>query len=155
MFWLFDQNNNYTFTQIFPYYKKYKDSDAGCINWLYDFTSDKEIPENITSEPIIITYTIVVKDNYIQYNNNNKIITFNTEYEFIKETDELNNLNLPYFIWKYNMIDNNKIPFMSHKNYDFNYKKVNFTIYKINQKKLFVIEQINDNIKKYILESHN
>ncbi len=37
----------------------------------------------------------------------------------------------------------------------YQYNKVTFTIYKINDNKLFVIEQINDNIKKYILEKNN
>jgi len=155
MFWLFNKSDKYNFLQIFPYYKKYKDADAGCINLLYDFTANKEIPENINVEPITMTFSINIKDNYIQYKKDDTITTFIVEHEFIKETDELNNLKIPYFIWNYTITDNKKMPFMSQKNYDYHYNKVIFTIYKINDNKLFVIEQINDNIKKYILEKNN
>lgn len=153
MFWLFDKTDKYTFIQIFPYYKKYKDTEAGCINILYNFTSDTtEVPENINVNPIKLIFNIFIKDNYIQYKKDTETITFSMEQEFIKETDELNNINLPYFIWNYSVVDNKKLPYMSSKNYDFYHSEVIFTIYKINDDKLFVIEQINDDIKKYILE---
>jgi len=152
MFWLFSKSDKYNFVQIFPYYKKYKDVDSGSTNLLYDFTTNKEIPENINVEPIIMIFSIYIKDNFIQYRKDDTINTFIVEHEFIKETDDLNNLKLPYFAWNYTITDNKKMPFMSNKNYDYYYNKVIFTIYKINDNKLFVMEQINDNIKKYILE---
>jgi hypothetical protein len=161
MFWLFNKSDKYVFYQIFPYFKKYKDSEAGTVNLFYDLSVDNKdnINDIIKSEPTIINYSIYIKDNYIQYVNNtcekqNDIdtLTFITENEFIKETDELNNLKIPYFIWKYTLTENNKMPSMSIKNYDLCYQKAIFKIYKINENKLFVIEQINNITKKYILE---
>jgi len=163
MFWLFDDNyTKINFLQIFPNYKKYKDSGAGCINLLYDFTSDSIITDAEIKEfnlnkikPVITNYTVKVKDSYIQYSNDALILTFQVENEFVKETDELNVSKIPYFKWKYTKSDNHKLPNISTKNYDFYYKNVNFVIYKINNDKLFIIETINDISKKYILEKNN
>ena len=157
MFWLFDKQTKYTFIQLFPYYNKYKDSEAGCVNWLYNFSNDTndDIPELQKIIPTEISYTICVKDNYIQYITSKETITFQTEHEFIKENDELNNLKLPYFKWKYTEVINNKMPNISIKNYDFYYSKVNFKIYKINNNKLFIIEHNNEDTKKYILEKNS
>lgn len=155
MFWLFDKKNNFSFIQLFPYYIKYKDSGANCINWLYDFNiNTSEMPDISNTEFKEITYNIFVKDGYIQYchKNTGETMTWQTDNEFIKETDELNTYNLPFFKWKYNLVDNCKMPVISVKNYDFCYSNVKFKIYKFSENKLFVIEQINDNTKKYILE---
>ena len=161
MFWLFDNSNRLNFLQIFPYYLKYKDSGAGCINLLYDFTAgstsihaeNKEYNLELI-EPIKVNYTIKIKDSYIQYSNNTSSFTFQFENEFIKETDELNTLKFPFFKWKYTQIDNNKLPNILPKYYDFYYQNVSFTIYKINENKLFIIELINNIAKKYILEKN-
>jgi hypothetical protein len=155
MFWLFDKKDKFSFIQIFPYYKKYKDSGANCINWLYEFNVDNgEMPNISNIETLEISYNITIKDDYIQYidNNTNNIITWQIENEFIKENDELNNYKLPFFKWKYVLVDNHKMPFVSIKNYDLYYSNVSFTIYKFNDNKLFVIEKINNNSKTYILE---
>ena len=158
MFWLFDNSNKYTFNQIFPYYTKYKDSGAGCINWLYNFnilniTDDITYIKDIKDiKPIEISYTVVVKDDYIQYSDTTETLTWQTEYEFIKDTDELNNYKMPFFKWRYNLVDNHKMPTTSIKNYDYYYSNALFKIYEINENKLFIIEQINDDVKKYILE---
>ena len=115
------------------------------------------MPNISNIENIKITYDIAIKDNYIQYIdiNSNKIITWLIEYEFIKENDKDNNYHLPYFKWKYNLVDNNKLPLLTFNNYDFYYKNVIFTIYKFNENKLFILEQLNNNIKKYILKKLN
>jgi hypothetical protein len=150
--------NNWNFLQIFPHYKKFKDSGAGCINLLYDFTNglgngDSSILDEIESiKPIKNNYTIKLKDGYIQYVNDNHTLTFKIENEFVKETDELNTLGLPYFKWKYTLVDNCRLPNISRKDYDFYYQNVDFSIYKINENKLFIIEVINNVSKKYILE---
>lgn len=162
MFWLFDDNFVQThFLQIFNNYTKYKDSGAGCINLLYDFTSDSTIDDLKyiecdlkTIKPITVNYTIKVKDSFIQYSNNLSTMTFQIENEFVKETDELNNLKVPYFKWKYSKADNHKLPNISILNYDFYYKNAVFNLYKINNNKLFVIETINNVTKKYILEKY-
>ena len=164
MFWLFDttnSSNSFKFLQIFPYYLKYKDSGAGCINLLYDFTSsstsiyteNKEYNLELI-EPVKVNYTIKMKDSYIQYSNNTSSFTFQFENEFIKETDELNILKIPFFKWNYMQIDNHKLPNISPKYYDFYYQNVSFTIYKISENKLFIIELINNIAKKYILEKN-
>lgn len=163
MFWLFDNNyNKIDFLQIFNNYNKYKDSRAGCINLLYDFTSNSNSNSKIDDifneynlievKPITVTYTIKVKDSYIQYSNEKSVLTFHIEKEFVKETDELNKFKVPYFKWKYSKEDNNKLPYISTHNYDFYYKKVNFDVYKINNNKLYIIETINNITKKYILD---
>jgi hypothetical protein len=161
MFWLYDNTNKFNFLQIFHHYTKFKDSGAGCLNFVYDFTTEqvltqKEIKEyNLESiETQKINYTIKIKDSYIQYENDTSIITFQIENEFIKETDELNTLKLPFFKWKYTKVDNHKLPNISSKNYDFYYPSVSFLIYKINENKLFIIETKNDISKKYILEKN-
>lgn len=158
MFWLFSKINKFSFIQLFPYYKKYKDSGADTINWLYEFNiNTSEMPDTTNIEFQDISYDIFIKDNYIQYSENKtrETITWQIEYEFIKETDELNTYNLPLFKWKYNLVENCKMPNISIKNYDYYYSNVIFKIYKFNENKLFVVEQINDNIKKYILEIIN
>lgn len=162
MFWLFDNSNKYNFLQIFPYYEKFKDSGAGCINLLYNFTTDNTthitnnidypLPDLNLLESLKISYTIKIKDSYIQYSNDSSTITFKIENEFVKETDELNIIKIPYFKWKYVRTDNHKLPNVTAKNYDFYYQNVSFTLYKINENKLFVIEKINNITKKYILE---
>ncbi len=161
MFWLYDNSNILNFLQIFFSYTKFKDSGAGCINLLYDFTTGsilthKEIEEyNLELiEVQKINYTVKIKDSHIQYSNDTSIFTFQIENEFIKETDELNTLKLPFFKWKYTKVDNHKLPNISSKNYDFYYRDVSFLIYKINENKLFIIETINDISKKYILEKN-
>ena len=161
MFWLYDTTNKFNFLQIFSHYTKFKDSGAGCLNLVYDFTIEpkithREIKEyNLESiETQKINYTIKIKDSYIQYENDTSIITFQIENEFIKETDELNTLKLPFFKWKYTKVDNNKLPNISSKDYDFYYPSVSFLIYKINENKLFIIETKNDISKKYILEKN-
>ena len=159
MFWLFDNSRIFNFLQIFPHYSKFKDSGAGCINLLYDFTTEStsansEIKEHNLEliEPIKVNYIIKIKDSYIQYLHESSIFTFQIDNEFIKETDELNTLKVPFFKWKYTQIDNHKLPNIPSKNYDFYYKNVSFTIYKINENKLFIIELINNITKKYYLE---
>lgn len=155
MFWLFEKSNKLNFLQIFPYYNKYEDCGAGCVNLIYDFTiNNVDIPEFNNIEPIEISYTISIKDNYIQYFNNDEILTWQFDNEFVKENDDLNNCKFPFFKWNYILVDNHKIPNVSIKNYDFHYPKAMFKIYKISKNKLFVIEQINDIIKKYILEKN-
>ena len=162
MFWLFDDNyTKMNFLQIFTCYTKYKDSGAGCINLLYNFTSDPTINDIENDEfnlkmitPVIVNYIVKVKDSYIQYLNDTSTLTFQFENEFIKETDELNILKLPHFKWKYIYADNHKLPNISTHNYDFYYKNVCFTIYKINDNKLFIIETIGNVSKKYILEKN-
>ena len=161
MFWLFDNSYKFNFLQIFSHYSKFKDSGAGCINLLYDFTIEStpnhsEIKEyNLELiEPIIVNYIIKMKDSYIQYSNDSSIITFQFDNEFFKETDELNTLKVPFFKWKYTQIDNHKLPNITPTNYDFYYKNVSFTIYKINENKLFITELINKITKKYILEKN-
>jgi hypothetical protein len=165
MFWLFDENFiKLNFLQIFNNYKKYKDSGAGCINLLYDFTSssdsgsdsliDIENKEYNLSmiEPITVNYTIKIKDGYIQYSNDTSTLTFAIEHEFVKEIDELNNLKVPYFKWKYTKTNNQKLPNISINNYDFYYRNVVFNVYKINDEKLFIVELSDSVTKKYILE---
>ena len=161
MFWLYDNTNILNFLQIFPHYTKFKDSGAGCINLVYDFTIDPVLTTGEIKEHNLelikvqqINYTIKIKDSYIQYSNDNSIITFQIENEFIKETDELNTLKLPFFKWKYTKVDNHKLPNISSKNYDFYYPSVSFLIYKINENKLFIIETKDDISKKYILEKN-
>ena len=160
MFWLFGNNEkDINFLQIFNNYNKFKDSGAGCVNLLYDFTSDSNIViEDITEydlktiKPISIVYTVKIKDSYIQYSNNTSVFTFYFENEFVKETDELNNYKVPYFKWKYCKEDNHKLPNILTHNYDFYYNKVIFNVYKISDNKLFIIEKINNTTKKYFLE---
>jgi hypothetical protein len=155
MFWLFENIDKISFIQLFPYYNKYKDSTINTTNWLYDFAiTNNEMPEIGDIIPIEISYTISIKDNYIQYINDNKILTFKVESEFIKECDEINTYKIPLFKWKYILVDNHKIPNISIENYDFHYQCISFKIYKFTEKKLFVIEQINNTIKKYILEQN-
>lgn len=161
MFWLYDISNKLNFLQIFSHFNKFKDSGAGCINLLYDFTIEPSIIHTEIEEYNLelakvhkINYTIRIKDSYIQYSNDTSIITFQIENEFIKETDELNMLKLPFFKWKYTKVDNHKLPNISSKNYDFYYPDVSFLIYKINENKLFIIESINNISKKYILEKN-
>jgi hypothetical protein len=158
MFWLFNNCDNINFVQIFPYYTKYKDSDAGCINLLYDFTinNDNFLQEyNLKIDNCItIIYDIKIKDSYVQYTNNKNIETryWSVKNEFIKETDETNIYLLPIFKWEYVTIDEHLMPNIMIKDYDFYYPESIFKIYKINEKKLFIDEEINNIKRKYILE---
>ena len=134
MFWLYDNTNILNFLQIFPHYTKFKDSGAGCINLVYDFTIDPVLTTGEIKEHNLelikvqqINYTIKIKDSYIQYSNDNSIITFQIENEFIKETDELNTLKLPFFKWKYTKVDNHKLPNISSRIFN---KSVSFILLK-------------------------
>jgi hypothetical protein len=153
MFWLYKTDKIFNFSQIFPYYKKYSDNSD---NSLYNFCVDiKDINlDNIINKiiPTIYTCDVAIKDNYIQYINN-KTITFLTKDDFVKDDDKNNALNLPYFIWKYEQVENSLLPCFASSNYDRYYKNVSFKIYKINDNKLFIIEEINDKIIKYILQN--
>jgi hypothetical protein len=160
MFWLFDKDyTKINFSQIFHNYRKFKDSGANSINFLYDFNSESELSnEEInkynlkTMEPTIVAYNIKVKDSFIQYYNDTTCITFHTQNDFVKENDEKNVFGLPCLKWKYVKTENCKLPNISLRNYDFYYQDVKFVIYKINQDKLFIIEIKKDSTKKYILE---
>lgn len=151
MLWLInDKITNFTFIQLFPSYKKYKDTHSNLLyNFNIDFDNSLEIKDIV---PLIVSYTIFIKDNFIQFQNNIKTITWEIENEFVKETDELNKHKQPYFKWKYNLVDNHKLPNTLKKNYDSVYQNVLFKIFKINENKLFVIEQNNNKLKKYYLE---
>lgn len=162
MFWFLntDSVNGLEFNQIFNHYTKYQDVEAGCVNNIYNFTSgtiEKIINKNNLKDviPKKFIFDIKIKDNYIQYFADNLMITFKTKCEFIKEgTEEFNN-DKPFFKWKYVKTSNHKLPLINKKNYDYYYENVIFYVYTINKNKLFVIEQINDNVKEYYLEKLN
>jgi hypothetical protein len=109
-------------------------------------------PDLTEIKPMTITYTIKMKDSFIQYSNDVSTLTFQMENEFVKETDELNTIGFPYLKWKYSKADNHKLPNIPVLNYDFYYRKVTFDIYKITNDKLFIVETIGEFKKKYFLE---
>jgi hypothetical protein len=157
MFWIFDKNlENLEFFQIFPNYKKYKDSGAGIVNYLYDFTvkkdSDTSWVDLSGKEPEIINCKIKIKDSLIQYQTDNFTVTWEFKFEFFKETDENSRYKIPFFSWKYKKVSDSKLPELLDKNYDFVYNQVIFKIYTLDEKKLFIIEEKNNKYKKYILE---
>lgn len=156
MFWLFENITSFSFIQFYKSFSKYKDSSSGSINLLYDFTQTiHDIPEIKFIKPLNITYVVHIKDNYIQFISDNNTITWKFEKEFIKETDELNTLKIPYFKWKYTLVENSKVPNTSQKYYDLNYPKISFKIYKINNNKLFISQNNNDNFQSFFLEKIN
>ena len=148
MFWLFNNYEKISFTQIFPYFEKIVDTDSK--NSVYDFSITTKSPNTKEIIPIDCIYTVYIKDNYIQYQNESIKITWLYENEFITETDEENTIGVPYIKWKYTLVNNHKMPNII--NYDFYYEKVQLKIYKFSENNLYVEEQINDNFKKYILK---
>lgn len=135
MFWLYDDKNEYTFYQIYPYYKK--------INNVYKF--DKNIvPYNKLNTYI---YDVKIKDNIISFSDT-KILTFKKIEEFIDEKN--NKLNLPMFKFNYTKIDNACMPNTNDSFYDFN-EKITFGVYTINKNTLYVVETIDENVKNYVL----
>lgn len=163
MFWLFDDNNTqtYNFIQIFHNYEKTKINDDNIHNILYNFESTNIIDKNELDtlkskiKPIQYIFDVIIKNNYIQYYNNVHVFTFEFEQEFVKDSDEDNNLKLPYFNWIYNVVDNKKLPLLSSNNYDFYYPNSIFDIYKINDDELFIINTINNLSKKFFLKKLN
>lgn len=154
MFWLYTNAKKHKFLQIFPYYEKYSDNSHNLIyNFSVDINDNKL--ENIINKitPNNYTFDVAFKDNYIQYINNNKTNTFLTNDDFIKDDDKNNTINLPYFIWNYEQVENSLLPYLHYSNYDRYYKNISFDIYKINENKLFIIEKTNDKVIKYILQN--
>ncbi|AYV80149.1 MAG: hypothetical protein Gaeavirus12_7 [Gaeavirus sp.] len=160
MFWLFQQNlSEYNYHQIFPFYTKFKDGlDTGCINTFYDLYANIDNPnidynkyDTTILEHKNVKYTVCVKGHHTSYydHNTTETITFKTEQTFIKENSDYNIHKLPMFICKNKRTDNNKLPKLLPKNYDFYYENLEFNIYKIDDNTLLVIE----NIKKYVLIS--
>ena len=95
MFWLFDEkyplenyNDKYNFLQMYPYFKKYKDTNGSSTNYIYDFVGNLKDFNDIIKDiiPLKKTFVICLKDKYIQYDDieNNKITTWLIENEFIK-----------------------------------------------------------------------
>ena len=164
MFWLFNNNNNsIIFYQIHPYYNKCKDNEYSnniCYNFI-DNNNNNNNEIGIKYNNIDLTnlenkqieYEIKIKGKYISYINNKESITFEKEDEFISNEDNIQ--KLPMFKFKYNKTSNNKMPNILHKDYDFYYSNIKFNLYVISTDVLFVIEETNNSIKKYILSKTN
>ena len=150
MFWLFNNNNSFDFYQIFTDLKKFNIDNSK--NILYDLNNDiNDLDIDLDSyEFLKINYQIKIIDNLISYTNlkSNKIITF----LIIKKNVDSNICNLTNFKtlqFNYELVDNNNMPNLLQKYYQF-YKDIHFTIYNINQNLLLIHEyNITDNTKKF------
>ncbi len=152
MFWLL-HNKRYDieFYQIFTNFSKYN-SNSIC----YDFNKSSTINFDLKKyKNTLINCDIYIKGSIIQYINNkdNNIYTFIFQEEFIKETDvkKLNILNLPMFLFKYKITENNKLPNLNKNNYDYYYENISFNIYDITDNTLFIEQKFNNNSKSYFI----
>ena len=152
-------DNNYTYYQIFPEFKKHSINE----NFIYNFESSnlntnntiKNIEDN--NNFITVYCDIKVKDSIIQYyyiiNNQEFIRTFTFSDCFIEENNKSNMLNLPYIKYNYTKIESTKMPNLIDKEYDFYYKQIKICIYKISESTLFIKQTKQDNtINKFIIK---
>lgn len=150
MFWLFNNNKSFDFYQIFTDLKKFNIDNSK--NILYDLNNDiNDLDIDLDSyEFLKINYQIKIIDNLISYTNlkSNKIITFLiTKKNFDSNICNLTNFKTLQF--NYELVDNNNMPNLLQKYYQF-YKDIHFTIYNINQNLLLIHEyNITDNTKKF------
>ena len=143
MFWLFNNDLVYNFYQIFTDYQKDTINNTNNIIFELNKNNSDNIDIDLDSYKMInIRYEINIIDDIIKYTNlkNYQTITFKMKKNFIK-SDIKNISELPIFNFNYTNIDNNSVPNLIDKNYDYSYK-FDFQIYKINNI-LLLIKQIN------------
>ena len=156
-------NNNYTYYQIFPEFKKHLINE----NFIYNFESSnliinniiKNIEDNHGNNFITIYCDIKIKDSIIQYsyiiNNKEFIRTFIFYDYFVEENNKNNILNLPYIKYDYTKIESTKMPNLIDKEYDFYYKKIKICLYKISESTLFIKQTKQDNtVNKFIIKTN-
>lgn len=147
MFWLYNNNNEYNFYQLFYNYDKTDIDD----NIIYKLDVNTEL--NIDDLKYIeINYEIKIKDNFIMYRNidNDDKITFEMNIKFYNENDNI--YNIPIIYNKYKKILDTNFPYLTYDMYDKFYSKLNFKIYQITDELLYVIEyNENSSTRKYIL----
>ena len=164
MFWLYDKDirESYNFIQIFELNEILIDSDT-------IYTLDSNIfptisgnnysniikEKNIT--PLVINYCIKIIGNSISYTDlsNNKTISFIKEEKFIKPSD--NKFTKPIFDINYKLIQQNKMPELLSKSYDFYYPNIKFELFQIGLNLVLIKEynQNNNSIKNYIIAKKN
>lgn len=165
MLWLFNNQKNYTFYQIFNDFKLVNIES----NHIYSFDSSENVDledskqKNIIKEflnsndisqytNIKISYQIKILDQLIQYYNiqTDKTIVFSHKTNFINP--ENNHFNLPIFKSEYKLVNNTRMPNLIELNYNVQ-TQLDFIIYKINENILLVIETnpITNLQKKYFI----
>ena len=147
MFWFFDINkkDNYYFSQIFN--NNSTIIDENIIYKLTDIISDEnKLIKDIT--PNIINFKIILIGQLISWTNlkTQEVITFLINEEFIQPKN--NKFNKPIFNYKYQIVDNYRLPQLSSTSYDFNYENIEFEIYNINNNLLFINEHNKSNNSK-------
>lgn len=142
MYWLFTENEEYNFKQIFNNIVENNiDNNKVIDTRLSNYNTNKEL---IYNDKMVI----YIKDSLITYKTRNKKYCF--KHELISTINRSNTIELVY---KYQKQDENKMPNLLEKEYDYYYIN-EYKIYKLNNNTL-LIEEFNTrtNItRKYLLE---
>ena len=133
MFWLFDKiNPNFSFIMKFINIECHITEDDEDVYEFKNINSIIDFKHNINCEVTIIENLIRYKTNKINYC-----------FEIKKEESKNNSI-----LYTYEIIDENKFPYIKNNDYDF-LNKVNFKIMIKNNGDLYIKEEINNEYRYY------